>query len=165
MRNITLGIALVFAFMVGFAAVSSTAHEMMSSAGTSDTKDLVGASVENPQGEFLGIITDFVEEPGGRVTFAILNFGRDEDYGDGGRMVAVPFDSLSCAGQDCTLDSTYENLVSSPVFMSKDELTERRLAEDIYRYFGVQPFWTEQEPSKPETAPDNYGPYYNPSVD
>ena len=79
------------------------AGEMMSrSAGTSDINNLLGASVKNPQGEFLGIITDFVKEPDGRVTFAILNFGKYEDYGEGGRMVAVPFGTLFCAAHDCT---------------------------------------------------------------
>ena len=73
-------------------------------------------------------------------------------------MLAVPFGTLSCAGQDCTLDSSYEKLASSPVFISKDELTERKLADDIYRYFGVQPYWTEEVPSKHEMAPEYYWP-------
>jgi hypothetical protein len=135
------------------------AGEMMSrSAGTSDINNLLGASVKNPQGEFLGIITDFVKEPDGRVTFAILNFGKYEDYGEGGRMVAVPFGTLFCAAHDCTLDSSYDKMASAPVFISKDELTERKLAEDVYRYFGVQPYWTEEESPKHETAPEYYWP-------
>lgn len=142
LRAIGLALALIF----GNAVANSMADGMMSrSAEASDTNDLLGAAVKDPQGGFLGIVTDFVKEPDGRVTFAILNFGKYEDYGEGGRMVAVPFDTLSCAGQDCRLDSSYENLTSAPVFISKDELTEWKLAEDIYRYFGVQPYWTEDE--------------------
>jgi hypothetical protein len=122
------------------------ADGMMSrSAEASDTNDLLGAAVKDPQGGFLGIVTDFVKEPDGRVTFAILNFAKYEDYGDGGRMAAVPYGMLSCAGQNCTLDSSYEKLASAPVFISKDELTEWKLSEDTYRYFGQRPYWTDEE--------------------
>ncbi len=96
------------------------------------------------------MITDFVKESDGRITFAILNFGNYEDYGEEGRNVAVPFSALSCASNECTLDSTYEKLSPSPVFLSKEELTERKLAEETYRYFGVTPPWTEGESSTPE---------------
>ncbi len=150
MRRTVLAITLALAFIFGYAVVGSMAEEMMSkSAGTSDTSNLIGASVKNPQGEFLGIINDFVKEPDGRVTFAILIFGKDEDYEGWGRYVAVPFAKLSCAGQECTLDSTYEKLASEPVFLSKDELTERNVAANLYRYFGVTPPWTEEESSTP----------------
>jgi hypothetical protein len=157
MRRTVLAIALAFALIFGYAVARSMADEMtQKSVGTSDINNLLGASVKNSQGELLGIITDFVKEPDGRGSFAILNFGKYEDYGEGGRMVAVPFGTLSCAGHDCALNSSYENLASSPVFLSKDELTERKLAEDIYRYFGVQPYWTEEESSKHEAAPEYY---------
>ncbi|RPJ09614.1 MAG: hypothetical protein EHM36_04160, partial [Deltaproteobacteria bacterium] len=97
MRRIALATGLVLALIFGYAAVSSMAGEMTSeSAGTSEVKDLIGAGVKNPQGESLGMIIDFVKEPDGRITFAILSFGKYEDYGDGGRMGAVPFGTLSC---------------------------------------------------------------------
>ncbi len=158
MRRMILAIALALALILGY-TVASSAHGMRSmSLGTTSEINLLGAAVKNPQGEVLGIINDFVKEPDGRITFAIINFGKYEDYGEGGRMVAVPFGALSCAGQDCTLDASYEKLVSSPVFISKDELTERRLAEEVYRFFGVQPYWTEEGSSEQEMPSWYYEP-------
>jgi len=75
------------------------AGEMASTSTRTSGTDLIGAVVENPRGEILGVINDFVEEPDGRITFAIINFGRYEDYGEGGRMVAVPWGTLSCAAR------------------------------------------------------------------
>ncbi len=145
MRRTLLAITLASAFIFGYVVDSMAEGMMAKSAGTSDVKNLIGASVKNPQGEFLGIISDFVKEPDGSVTFAILNFGNYEDYGERGRDVAVPFGALSCAGNECTLNSTYEKLASAPVFLSKKELTERNVAENLYRYFGMTPPWTEEE--------------------
>ena len=80
MRRISIAMALAFALVFGIAAASTMADEMMSKSLTiSVTKDLIGAAVKNPQGEFLGVINDFVQEPDGRKTFAILNFGNYED--------------------------------------------------------------------------------------
>jgi hypothetical protein len=110
---------------------------------TSGGNSLVGAAVKSPEGEFLGIVNDLVTDSDGRVSFAIVNFGNYQDYGDGGRFVAVPFGALSCYGPDCFLNSSYEQLASSPVFLSKDELNDWQMAGDVYRYFGQQPYWTD----------------------
>ena len=71
-------------------------------------------------------------------------------------MVAVPLGTLSCAGQDCTLDSNYERLASAPIFLSKGELTGRKVAEDVYRDFGVQPYWTGEGSPRREMAPERH---------
>lgn len=146
MKRPLLTIALALAFIFGYAVAGSMADEIMAkSEEKSGACNLLGASVKDSQGEFLGVISDFVKEPDRRVTFAILNFGKAEDYEDGGRNAAIPFGTLSCAGQECTLDSTYEKLAASPIFLSKDELTERKMAEDIHRYYGVTPPWIEEQ--------------------
>jgi hypothetical protein len=31
-----------------------------------------------------------------------------------------------------------------PLRREDDDLIEQKLAEDIYRYFGIQPYWTEE---------------------
>jgi hypothetical protein len=36
-----------------------------------------------------------------------------------------------------------EVLEAALIFITEDDLAERKLAEDIYRYFGVQPYWIE----------------------
>lgn len=156
MRKIILVSMLVLALILGYTVVKSGADEMIGENWgiTHETEKPLGAVVNNQDGELLGVITDFVSDPDGRISFAILLFGNDEDYGEGGRQVAVPFGALSCAGQDCVLHSSYEQLASSPVFISKDELVNRELAENIYRYFGLQPYWTEEETTHHEMAPD-----------
>ncbi len=160
MRKIILATMLVLALIFGYTVAKSGADEMIGESWgitheiTHETENPLGAIVNNRDGEFLGVVTDFVPDPDGRISFAILLFGNDEDYGEGGRQVAVPFSALSCAGQDCLLDSNYTQLASSPVFISKDELVDRQMAEDIYRYFGLRPYWTEEETNQYEMAPD-----------
>jgi hypothetical protein len=39
-------------------------------------------------------------------------------------------------------------LYSAPAFVSEDDLAEPKLAGEIYRYFGVQPYWTEEGTEK-----------------
>ncbi len=163
MRKIIFATILVFTLILGYAAVKSNANEMTGESWgiTQEADKPLGAAVKNEGGEFLGVITDFVSDSDGRISFAILLFGKDDDYGEGGRQVAVPFSALSCAGQECLLDSGYAQLASSPVFISKDELADRQMAENIYRYFGVQPYWTEKETTEHEMAPDVPGHDYD----
>ncbi len=155
MKKIILATVLVFALIFGYAVAKSMADEMMAKSGSaSDVTELLGNAVKSPEGEFLGAIIDFVSEPQERISFAILLFGNNEDYPDGGRRVAVPVGALSCTGEDCILHSTYAQLESSPVFISKDDLVNRQMAENIYRYYGLQPPWTEEETMQHEMTPN-----------
>ena len=156
MRKIILATMLVLALILGYTVEKSSADEMIGESWgiTHETESSLGAVVNNQDGEFLGVITDFVSDPDGQISFAILLFGDEEDYGEDGRQVTVPYSALFCIGQDCILHSSYDQLASSPVFISKDELVDRQMAEDIYRYFGVQLYWTEEETTEHEMAPD-----------
>jgi hypothetical protein len=58
--------------------------------------------------------------------------------------VAVPFSALSCEGQKCILNASRETFDSAPTFVLEGDLAEQKLAEDIYRYFGLQPYWIEE---------------------
>jgi hypothetical protein len=53
------------------------------------------------------------------------------------RGVALPFSVLSCDEQNCVLNASREKFDSAPTFVSEDDLAEPRLAENIYRYFGL----------------------------
>ncbi len=139
MRRIMIVTALVLMLIFGYGVARSMAHEMMSKSG--ETSELLGATVKNPEGEDLGIITDVVTGPEGRVAFAVLSFWVSADMQ---KRVAVPFGALSCEEQDCVLNASKDALDSAPTFVSEDDLAEPKLAEDIYRYFGVQPYWTEE---------------------
>ncbi len=143
MRKITLAIVLVSSLIVGYAVASSMAYGMTSKSGK--TSELFGASIKTPQGDDLGTITDVVTGPEGRVAFAVLTYWISDDTQ---KRVAVPFSALSCEGQNCVLNASKDTLDSAPTFVSEDDLVEPRLAEDIYRYFGVQPYWTEEGTEK-----------------
>jgi hypothetical protein len=146
MKKILLAMPIVFAVIFGYAAVTSTACDMMfKSENPSGTVRLLGTAVVNPQGEELGFITDLASDSNEQVAFAVLLYGAYEDYGDGGRLVAVPFGALSCGDQNCALDHTKEQLASAPVFIAKSDLADQNIAENIYRYFGQHPYWTEEE--------------------
>jgi hypothetical protein len=112
---------------------------MMSKSG--ETSELLGATVKNPQGEDLGTITQIVTGPEGRIAFAVLTFWISDDTQ---KRIAVPSRALSCEEQNCILNASKDTLDSAPTFVSEDDLVERKLAEDIYKYFGVPPYWTEE---------------------
>jgi sporulation protein YlmC with PRC-barrel domain len=150
MRRIMVTIALVLALIFGYAVAKSMAESC-------EIKDLVGTSVKNPQGEDLGVIIDFVKDSNDRAVFAILVYGDHEAYGDFGRQVAIPFGALSCMEQSCILNASKDRLDSAPTFVWKDDLApEKKLAEDVYRHFGMQPYWTEEEATKHEFEAEYY---------
>jgi hypothetical protein len=48
-------------------------------------------------------------------------------------------------------------LDSAPSFVWKEDLApEKKLAEDVYRYFGLQPYWTEEEATEHEFEAEYY---------
>lgn len=140
MRRIMLAVMLTLALIFEYTMPNAMAHEMVEKSGeTSEVNELLGKGVKNPKGEDLGTITDVVAGPEGRITFAVLSYWISADTQ---MRVAVPFDALSCEGQNCVLNNSKETFDSAPTFVFEDELAEQRLAEDIYRYFGLQPYWT-----------------------
>jgi hypothetical protein len=146
MRKMMIVTALVLALIFGYAVARSMAHEKMSKSGErAEGSKLLGTSIKNPQGEDLGTITGVVTGPEGRVAFAVINYWISDDTQ---KRIAVPFGALSCEEQNCVLKATKVALDSAPTFVSEDDLAERKLAEDIYRYFGIQPYWTDEGTEK-----------------
>jgi hypothetical protein len=142
MKRILFAAPLVLAFIFWGTRVNSMSHEMVPGSGeASEVSKLIGMTVRDPRGEDLGVITDIVTGPEGRVAFAVLSYWISADTQ---KRVAVPFGGLSCKEQTCILNASKEIFDSAPIFLSEDELAERKLAEDIYSYFGVQPYWTEE---------------------
>jgi hypothetical protein len=134
-----IAVVLSFVFIFGVTLAKPMAHDTMSKSG--ETSTLLGAMVKNPQGEDLGNIADVVTGPEGQVAFAVIALWISDDTQ---KRVAVPFSTLFCEEQNCILNASKETLDSAPTFVSEDDLIEPKLAEDIYRYFGVQPYWTEE---------------------
>ncbi len=146
MKKYPLMILLILAFGIGLVTVNAVAQESISKTWTGhEVSKLLGSDVENPQGEYLGRVTDFTLDSSGRIEFAILLRG-DSEVGNS-RYVAVPFDALSYGPSEhrFVLNMTSEKLAAAPSFGGNKGLTNRKFAEDVYRYFGLEPSWTEQE--------------------
>ena len=64
----------------------------------------------------------------------------------GEKETAVPFSALRYDQTDkrLLLDISKEKLADAPTFNLTD-LSDQKRAEDIYRYFGLQPYWSEGE--------------------
>jgi hypothetical protein len=146
MRKTMIVTALVLALIFGYAAAKSMAHEMMVKSGEkTEVNKLSGAMVKNLQGKDLGTITDVVTGPQGRIAFAVLTYWLSDDTQ---KRVAIPFGALFCKEQNCILNTNKNTLDSAPTFALEGDLVEPKLAEDIYRYFGIQPYWTDEGTEK-----------------
>lgn len=139
MRKIIQALLLVTAFLFVYAVIHSSAQETTLINGSSE--NLLGVVVQNPQGDYLGTVTDVVSGPGGRVAFVVLGYWLSDDTQ---RLISVPIGVLSCEEERCFLNANKEVLSSAPAFISEDDLIEPKTAEDVYRYFGIQPYWTEE---------------------
>jgi hypothetical protein len=142
MGRIMFAAVLILTLVFGYTVPNVMADEMTQKSGkTSEVSELFGKGVKNPKGEDLGTITDLVAGPGGFLAFAVLSYWISADTQ---MRVAVPFSALSCEGQKCILNASRETFDSAPTFVLEGDLAEQKLAEDIYRYFGLQPYWIEE---------------------
>lgn len=140
MKRAMLAVMLILALTFGYAVATPIAQGTMSkSEEVSEVSKLIGTTVKDSRGEDLGIISDIVTGPGGRMAFALLNYWVFDDTQE---RVAVPLGALSCEEQSCVLNTSRDRLDSAPTF-SEDDLTDPKMAGDIYRYFGISPYWTE----------------------
>jgi sporulation protein YlmC with PRC-barrel domain len=82
-------------------------------------------------------INDFVINRDGHVVFVVL----EDVGGTEGKMVATPFGALSMKDNNVfALDTTRDRLSAAPAF-SWSDVSNQRYAADIYRYYGLQPYW------------------------
>ncbi len=111
------------------------------------TSEIIGSQVMNHQGEYLGRVQDLVFDPDGHVIFAIIGYWQWNWRIIGRDSVAVPFNELTYdrSGKHLVVmvDISWEKFQSAPKF-AKAELTDRQRAEEVYKYFGQQPYWTER---------------------
>jgi len=142
MRTIMAAMVLVFMFTLGYAADRSVEdHTMLLMGGTSDVSNLTGKTVKNFQGDDLGTISEFVKGPEGHIAFAMLNYRATDNTR---KIIALPIGALSCGKQSCVLNASRETVTTTPPFVSMDDLAKMRTAANIYFYFGVHPYWTEE---------------------
>jgi sporulation protein YlmC with PRC-barrel domain len=131
--------------LIGYGAAESYAKEPVTSEGGRpyEVSKLYGTHVKNPQGEYLGRIEDFIIEKN-RIAYIVIVHGGF--VGMGGKRIAVPYDACSFdhKGQGFVLDVSRERLWSAPAFLRSTDLASRKWAEDTYRFFGLQPYWTDE---------------------
>jgi sporulation protein YlmC with PRC-barrel domain len=103
---------------------------------------LMGAEVKLPGGDVAGRINDFViDSSDGRIAFLVLS----DVPGRPTTLVAVPFGTLTTRSGDAfVLNTTQEHLAAARSFDESRDLNNSRWAGDVYRYFGQQPYWTEE---------------------
>ncbi len=105
-----------------------------------ETTEMMGTEVQLSDGEGAGKINDFViDSSNGRVALLVLSDvpGRETS------LIAVPFSVLSARGENgFVLSTSREHLALASGFDEVGDLDNSRWTEDIYRYFGQQPYWT-----------------------
>jgi sporulation protein YlmC with PRC-barrel domain len=117
---------------------------------------LIGADVENPQGEKLGDIHDIVLDPAtGRIRYAVLSFGGFLGLGE--KYFAIPWTALtSKAGEkgDFILNIDKEKLKNAPGFDKNNwpNMADRSWAEQVYAYYGVTPHWEQEAKMRESTT-------------
>lgn len=131
--------------LTGFQDAESYGGEPVASEGVRpyEISQLYGSYVKNPQGEYLGRIEDFIIEKD-RISYLIVVHGGF--VGMGGKLIAVPFEACSFdpKGPGFVLNVSREKLRSAPAFFRSTDLASRKWAEDSYRFFGLQPYWTDE---------------------
>jgi sporulation protein YlmC with PRC-barrel domain len=102
------------------------------------TSRLIGAPVHTSEGEGFAWINDLVIDPGtGHVVYVVLYDlkGMEE------KMVAVPFSTLSRDRENYfAVNIDRDKLFAAPEFRWEHS-SDRRYAGDLYRYYGLQPYW------------------------
>jgi sporulation protein YlmC with PRC-barrel domain len=111
-----------------------------------DSRDVVGAAVEDSCGKVVGIVNEVMVDTRGHA-FAVINHGDYDLYGEGGVNTPVPFQELRISqtktGQDTVvLKTDAEHLDFSP-YLDPLKLDSRRYEARIYEYYGIQPYWTQ----------------------
>ena len=108
-----------------------------------ENSKLMGAGVQTPKGMDVAKINDFViDSSNGRIALLVLS----DITGRPDTQVAVPFGALSRRDQNVfVLNTTEAKLASAPSFNTHEDMQNLRFAENVYKYFGYQPCWTEGE--------------------
>jgi hypothetical protein len=162
MRKIMLIFAAMTLIAVAFMSTSVLAQEGMRDPMVTIQEDVglfwVSQEVRNTQGEKLGTVKDFVRDSEGKVSFAIVAHGGFLGFGE--KNVAVPYSALTYDKDKeyFTCAISKDRFAAAPEFVSEEKLHNRSSAEEVYRYFGQQHYWTEESMSRPNSVDDSMGP-------
>jgi sporulation protein YlmC with PRC-barrel domain len=142
-----LAFGLVFMFANAYAASGMSKDRFRSF----EVSKFIGAKVTDSTGVWEGTIQDFVLDSNGHIDFVILsrdfyNFNTNyiPYYPVPPQTVAVPFSAirLNLKEKIALLKFSGSKLDFAPTFMMSD-LSNRKWVEKDYKYYGLQPYWTE----------------------
>jgi sporulation protein YlmC with PRC-barrel domain len=111
------------------------------------TDDLVGLSVMGQQDEEIGSISDLlVDAQTGQLAFAIVSAGGV--LGVGGDQYIVPWNALQISpeAEDARVNISSDRLQEAP---TGDSVADRQEAEQIHQFYGVSPYWEDQQMQSP----------------
>jgi hypothetical protein len=141
-------LALVLFLSLGLVASSSYVAGTTGRSGFMmfNSSDLIGAPVRDSHGELMGIVDEVRVDSGGHA-FAVVNHGDYDLYGEGGVDTPIPFEELQISktkvDQDTVvLKTDMEHLDFAP-YLNPLKKETRQDEANIYEYYGIQPYWTE----------------------
>jgi sporulation protein YlmC with PRC-barrel domain len=146
MNKTVLMLALISFLSVGLIVSSSYAAGTTGKRGFMmlNSSDLIGASVRDYAGEFVGIVNEVMIDSGGHA-FAIINHGDYGLYGEEGANSPVPFEALRISqtksGEKVVFKMDAERLDFGP-YLDPTKPFDRQREADIYLHYGIEPYWT-----------------------
>ena len=107
---------------------------------THDVGKMLGTGVTNRDGQKIAVVKDFVMDREGRIAFAILGYRGESGMEN---LVAVPYSILfyNETNKEYITGITKERLASAPKIHDTGDLAGHQFAGEVYRYFGVRPYW------------------------
>lgn len=164
MKKIMLVIMVMTLIAFGFSATSFAAGmdkaDKSMGMGAKDVSAWIGKDVKNAHGEDLGKISEFITDEGGEVSLAVISHGGFMGFGE--KKVAVPFSLLSFKESEdhAVLDVDRDRFANAPTLREGENLNDRTFAEEVYRYFGARPYWSDEGASHQyfgDTPEDTHG--------
>ena len=103
---------------------------------------LMKSQPRSPEGKTETRIVDLIIDPSaGWVAFLILSrVSRSVDT-----KVAVPFGALAMKEDNTFVIDLTENMLAEAPILGDEEKIDLEWASNVYKYFGVRPYWTEEE--------------------
>jgi len=150
MNRFSYLIAGLTVFIFSMVSVSAYAGETMPMSKGWDPSqkvgEITGKIVRNPQGDYLGTIGDVVNDSEGHISLVALSQYPTWGLGMPWRTLAIPYNALNYDADKgyYVLNATREKLASAPDFR-KEDIHNQEWVTGVYQYYGVQPYWTEEE--------------------
>ncbi len=128
-------------------ARSDEAQRMQKAASTYlDGKQIMNATVKDRTGKDIGSVSNLIFDRSGKVSYVILSHGGVA--GMGGKKIAVPAGAVTLSGSEekkqVMVNASEADLNSAPEYNSLADLVSPKFTETTYRFFGIQPQWSEQ---------------------